>query len=184
MQGRARRGFTLIEMMIVVGVIAILAAIVVPSFFREAGKTKSISEVTPVFTELSTKLEQYKMETGRYVNSTTLQNDTPVVCPSTPNKAGVDAIATCLTGTTAWTDLRVASPQSTLRCSYEIQVGDVGDSYIGTLPTGITFTPPSTTGWYSLLATCDGDGQGASSTNGQFFMSSIDTTVQKVNEAL
>ncbi len=179
----ARRGFTLIEMMIVVAVIAILAAVVVPTFFRDSAKTKSITEVTPMFAEMANKLEQYKSETGRYVNTTNLENDAPVVCPSAPSSAGVDAATTCTGVGTAWTELRIAPPQKMIRCSYEIQVGDVGDSYQGSLPAGITFTAPTTTGWYTLLATCDADGQGASSTNGKFFMSSVDATMQKVNDA-
>lgn len=178
-----RRGFTLIEMMIVVAVIAILATVVVPTFFRDSNKTKSITEVTPMFAEIANKLEQYKSETGKYVNATTLQNDTPVVCPSAPNSHGVAAATTCATTGTAWADLRVAPPQTNIRCSYEIQVGDVADPYQGTVPAGINFTPPATTGWWSLLATCDGDGQGTSSTNGKFFMSSVDATIQKVNDA-
>jgi prepilin-type N-terminal cleavage/methylation domain-containing protein len=160
----ARRGFTLIEMMIVVAVIAILAMVVVPTFFRDSNKTKSISEVTPMFTEMAAKLEQYKSETGKYVNTTTLENDTPIVCPSVPNP-------------------RIAPAFQTLRCSYEIQVGEAGDTYQGTLPTGLTFTAPSTTGWWTLLATCDADGQGTSSTNGTFLMHSVDQTLQKVNDA-
>lgn len=178
-----RRGFTLIEMMIVVGIIAILAAVVVPTFFRDSNKTKSISEVTPMFTELANKLEQYKSETGRYVNTTTLENDTPFVCPSLPDRAGYDAMATCGGTGTAWADLRIGPPMTTIRCSYEIQVGDVGDTLASALPSGITFTPPSTIGWWTLLATCDADGEGATSTNGKFFMSSVDSTIQKVNDA-
>ncbi len=179
-----RRGFTLIEMMIVVALIAILAIVVVPSFFRESGKTRSITEVTPMFAEMANKLEQYKSDTGKYVNATTLQNDTPVVCPSAPSRPGVDALTTCVGSGSAWADLRVNPPQSKLHCSYEIQVGDVGDSYIGALPAGITFTAPTTIGWWTLLATCDADGQGTSSVNGKFFQSSVDATIQKVNDAL
>jgi prepilin-type N-terminal cleavage/methylation domain-containing protein len=179
----ARRGFTLIEMMIVVAVIAILAMVVVPTFFRDSNKTKSISEVTPMFTEMAAKLEQYKSETGKYVNTTTLENDTPIVCPSVPNPSGVNAVTTCTGTGTAWTDLRIAPAFQTLRCSYEIQVGEAGDTYQGTLPTGLTFTAPSTTGWWTLLATCDADGQGTSSTNGTLLMHSVDQTLQKVNDA-
>jgi prepilin-type N-terminal cleavage/methylation domain-containing protein len=177
-----RRGFTLIEMMIVVAVIAILAAVVIPTFFRESGKTKSISEVTPTFTEIANKLEQYKSETGRYINTTTLENDTPVVCPSAPSKAGINPFSeTC---GAVWTELRVNPPQTLMRCSYKIQVGDVGDTLAEALPAGLTFTPPATTGWWALLATCDADNQGVSSTNGQFLMTSVDATIQKVNDAL
>lgn len=167
--------------MIVVAVIAILAMVVVPTFFRESGKTKSISEVTPVMTEMANKLEQYKSETGRYVNGTTLENGTPVVCPSVPSRAGIDPFSeTC---GSVWTLLRVAPPQQKLRCSYELQVGEATETYDGTLPAGLTFTAPATTGWWTILATCDADGQGTSSTNGKFLMTSVDATIQKVNEA-
>lgn len=178
---KPRGGFTLIEMMIVVAVIAILAIVVVPTFFRDSNKVKSGAEVTPTFTEIVTKLEQYKSETGRYVNTTTLQNGTPVVCPSAPSKAGINPFSEACGA--VWTELRIQPPQALMRCSYEIEVGDVGDSYSGTLPAGITFTAPTTTGWYTVLATCDADNQGVSSTNGKFFISSVDTTIQKVNEA-
>jgi prepilin-type N-terminal cleavage/methylation domain-containing protein len=178
---RAKRGFTLVELMIVVAVIAILAIVVVPTFFRDSNKVKSTSEVTPVMTEMTNKIEQYKSETGRYVNGSTLENGTPVVCPSAPSRAGIDPFSeTC---GAVWTLLRIAPPQPKLRCSYELQVGEAGETYSGSLPTGITFTAPASTGWWTILATCDADGQGTSSTNGKFFMSSIDSTLQKVNEA-
>lgn len=181
---RARGGFTLIEMMIVVALIAILAIVVVPTFFRESAKTRSITEVTPMFAELANKLEQYKSDTGKYVNGGTLENGTPVVCPPAPSTAGTNPTTiTCGQTGSAWADLRVQPIQTLLHCSYEIQVGEAGDSYDGTLPTGISFTAPSTTGWWTLLATCDADGQGATSTNGNFFQSSVDITIQKVNEA-
>lgn len=177
---KPRRGFTLIEMMIVVAVIALLAIVVVPTFFKESAKTRSQSEVVPMMSEISNKLEQYKSETGRYVNATTLMNDTPIVCPSTTSQTGHNAINECVQSGDAWFDLRVNPVQTLLKCSYEIQVGDVGDDYQGSVPTGITFTAPDTIGWWTILATCDADN--SSAVNAKYFMSSVDITVQKVND--
>jgi prepilin-type N-terminal cleavage/methylation domain-containing protein len=178
----SRRGFTLIEMMIVVAVIAILAAVVVPTFFKESAKTRAQSEVTPMMTEIINKLEQYKSETGRYTNATTLLNDTPVVCPSATSQAGTNAVSACVQSGDAWFDLRVAPVQQLLKCSYEINVGDAGDAYAGSsLPTGITFTPPTTTGWWTVAATCDADN--SSTLNSTYFVSSVEpATTKKVND--
>lgn len=179
---KPRRGFTLIEMMIVVAVIAILAIVVVPTFFRESAKTRSQSEVTPMMTEIINKLEQYKSETGKYTNATTLQNDTPIVCPPSPTQAGTDAVTACVQSGDAWFDLRVAPVQQLLKCSYEINVGDAGDAYAGsTLPAGITFTPPTTIGWWTIAATCDADN--SSAVNSTYFVSSVEpATTKKVND--
>src|SRR5688572_26977003 len=63
---RPERGFTLIEMMIVVVIIAILAALVIPSFLSESQRTKGKSEVAAFFGELATRQEQYKVDNGTY----------------------------------------------------------------------------------------------------------------------
>jgi prepilin-type N-terminal cleavage/methylation domain-containing protein len=52
-------GFTLIELMVTVTVIAILAGIALPSFFGEARKNRAISEVQPMFNDLRVRIEQY-----------------------------------------------------------------------------------------------------------------------------
>ena len=45
----------MLELMVVVAIIAVLAAVVVPSFTRESRKAKSSTEVTPMLTELSNR---------------------------------------------------------------------------------------------------------------------------------
>src|SRR5688572_20234593 len=64
-----RRGFTLLELMIVVALIAILATLVIPSFFSESNRAKAESEVAAVFAELRTKEEAYKVEKGVYLST-------------------------------------------------------------------------------------------------------------------
>ena len=63
---RDKRGFTLIELMIVVAVIAILAAVVIPQFMGSSRKVKAESEVNPLFTEISFRQEQWRGENGSY----------------------------------------------------------------------------------------------------------------------
>src|ERR1700760_482796 len=59
-------GFTLIELMIAVVVIAILAGIALPSFFGESRKNRAFSEVQPLFNDLRVRFEQSMQETGHY----------------------------------------------------------------------------------------------------------------------
>lgn len=163
---RPERGFTLVELMIVVAVIAALAVVVIPSFFRETRKTKSATEVAPMFAELSIREEQYKVETGNFLAT--------AECPTTTSPTGV-AASTC-TGATDWIALRINPPESTLKCKYEIVTG-TGTGTAG--PTGFTFASPAN-GWYYMHATCDTNPD--VSTNAEYFASSVDPAIQKQNE--
>jgi len=169
---RTQRGFTLIELMIVVVVIAILAAVVVPSFMRETNKTKAETEVNSMFGEIGVKEEQYKIENHVY-----LSDATPAACPTATSSAGVDFAATCVTAGSVWSDLRIAPPDAKVRCTYLITAGLSTD--VPSPPAGFTMTAPAT-GWWWAVATCDSDNQ--SGTNATFFVSSVDTKIQKQNE--
>ena len=57
--------FTLIELLIVVAIIAILAAIAVPNFLEAQTRSK-ISRVKADMRTMSVGLESYNMETNRY----------------------------------------------------------------------------------------------------------------------
>ncbi len=165
----APEGFTLIELMIVVAIIAILAAVVIPSFMSESRKTKGSSEVSAMFTELALKEEQYKsnIATSVYLNVP--------ACPATPSVTP-QSIATCQ-ASASWLALGVSSPESTLRCSYAVTIGAAGAN--PSPPAGFTLPASPATGWYYILATCELDGNPG---NSYYLQSNLDSTIQKLNE--
>lgn len=168
-QLRDQRGFTLIELMIVVAVISILAIVVVPTFFREGRKTKSSTEVVPMFAEMALKQEQIRLETGSFLDGGTC----PALVP-TAKYAASDCTASA-----SWTSLRIAPPTNQLRCQYTMTVG--APATAASPPTGFTFVAPATQAWYFLHAVCDGDGAGG--TNAEYFATSVDSKIISRNEA-
>ncbi|MCH4247921.1 MAG: type IV pilin protein [Acinetobacter populi] len=64
-----KKGFTLIELMIVVAVIAILATIAYPSYQNYVHKTKRV-EVQSYLMDLANKIESYKLVNNSYKNLT------------------------------------------------------------------------------------------------------------------
>ena len=64
-EGRRRayaRGFTVIELMIVVVIVAVLAAIVIPAWNYEARLGRTDPEISAMFVQISTALEQFKID--------------------------------------------------------------------------------------------------------------------------
>ncbi len=166
---RSQRGFTLIELMVIVVILGILAATIVPGWFRTSAKAKAKTEVTGMFAEIGVKEEQYKIEKQAYLAAAT--------CPATPTNAGVDWGTACLTGSSTWDDLRIAPTEKKLGCTYAITVGAAGSTPVA--PSGFTMTKP-VNGWWWALATCDADGKTGSYST--FFTSSVDTKLQIQNE--
>jgi type II secretory pathway pseudopilin PulG len=159
--------------MVVVALIAVLATIAIPSFFRESSKSKAESEVAAMFAELRVRQEQYHLENGVYWQTGT--SDT-ALHPATPLKTG----QTIQPLPTTWQTLKVLPPDQTVYCSYVTRAGVAGGS-AGTVATGtFGFTVPSSN-WYYVLARCDMDGN--SSVDGYFFTSNVDSTIRKVNSS-
>lgn len=162
-----QRGFTLIEMMITVAIIAILAAVAIPLFSKEKRKADTTSETAAVFGELAMRQDAYKLENGVYLATS--------ACPATTVMQGTDA-SSCINSGGAWEKLRVRLPRQKLICSYVTTIGNTPNQ---AGPAGFTYSSP-TGAWFYILATCDADG--VSSVNAQYFVSSSNSSIQKLNE--
>jgi prepilin-type N-terminal cleavage/methylation domain-containing protein len=143
---RAQRGFTLVELMIVVAIIAVLAIVVVPTFMGESTRTKAKSEVSPMFAELATRQDQYKLEQGSYLSTS--------ACPATANSKPQDITSSCLAAGSEWNTLRIQPHETKLSCSYTITAGVPGDDPLGVAPGWVTGLMTPATSWYFIVATC------------------------------
>jgi prepilin-type N-terminal cleavage/methylation domain-containing protein len=166
-------GFTLIEMMTVVALIGVLAAIAVPSFFGESRKAKGDAEVGPMFQDLRTRLEQYQQENGLFVSTGVDESDTWPVLPSAQQQP-----LNPLPGT--WVTLKVRTSNDNARCAYVAIAGLGGDdTNLGPKAAEFGFAAAPATNWYYLLAHCDLDGDAAA--DSYYFSSSVDPTIKKQN---
>jgi type IV pilus assembly protein PilE len=166
--GSAERGFTLLELMTVIAIVATLAAVAVPSFTRSSRKSKAQAEVAAIFAELTSREEQYKVTSGAYLSA--------AGCPATTTPTET-SVSTCLVTGSAWTTMNVNPGRATLLCSYQITAGLA--TATASVPAGFTFPQPPTS-WYYIVATCDGDG--SAKLNATYFTSSVDSSLQRQNE--
>ncbi|HWO23325.1 MAG TPA: prepilin-type N-terminal cleavage/methylation domain-containing protein [Kofleriaceae bacterium] len=171
-----QRGFTLLELMIAVAVVAILAAVAYPIFTGTSRKAKAESEVAPYFQDFRTRMAEHQQERGAYPGS--LGED--AVHPANPGarKQSIFPLPD------AWTALRLRpSGSHDVYCGYTWVTGLANDgANIGAVaaaapPNGFGFVAPATS-WYYLLAKCNLDGVGAAS---YYFTDSVDPSIRKLN---
>ena len=160
-----QRGFTLLELMIVVAMLGILAAIAIPSFFSESARAKANSETGEILAELSTREDQYGLENGTYLST--------AACPALPS-AKPQSASSCVALAGPWGRLKVRLEDMNIRCSYAVTAGAAGTP--ATPPAQFTMVQQPGT-WYFIVATCDEDGSSAK--NGTYFLSSADKAIQK-----
>jgi type IV pilus assembly protein PilE len=98
MKRTRQQGFTLIEMMIVVLVIAILAAVGYPSYQDQVRKTRR-ADCQAVLMEAANALERYYTERGAYTGATA-GTHYPDRCPLDPGQELFYDVAANVTATT------------------------------------------------------------------------------------
>lgn len=64
-QNTVQKGFTLLELLVVLGIIALLAGIVGPQVMKHMGASKTKAAMVQV-ADLSSALDMYKLDVGRY----------------------------------------------------------------------------------------------------------------------
>lgn len=180
------RGFTLIELMIVVVIIGVLAVVVIPNFMQAGTKSKARTETAAMFTEIATKQAQFYAENSKYMGLYGASNFVGTsTCPTAVPSADYVFSTTCLVANTAWLSLRVNPTESKLRCQYNITTGLTGTTF--TPPTGFknsqgvlnTVEPTLASSWFYIHAKCDNSGNSAYS---EYYSSSVDRKIQSLNE--
>ncbi|MBI5486120.1 MAG: prepilin-type N-terminal cleavage/methylation domain-containing protein [Deltaproteobacteria bacterium] len=123
MSGKVSKGFTLLELMIVVIILGVLAAIAVPTFQSQLHQSKS-AEAQALLRDIAAKQDAYRAEFGQFLNvsgSFSYANRRPVNAPRGDFGflgwvGGGDPIYT------AWNQLGFR-PQSAVRFGYVVVAG-------------------------------------------------------------
>jgi type IV pilus assembly protein PilA len=137
-----RAGYTLIELMIVVGIIGILAAIAIPAFNNYVMRSRTL-EGTHFLGEIHLREEGYRAEFGRYAN----------LPEWNPAAYGSAAVFQQWDGTLGnWRQLG-AAPDANVRFQYQVLAGSPGES------PGVPGYP-STDYWFVSHARTDLDADG------------------------
>jgi type IV pilus assembly protein PilA len=148
-----QRGFTLLELMIVVVILGVLAAIAVMSFMGQFQQAKT-SEVQALLRDVAAKQEAYRAEFGQYLNvsgAMAFGNKRPSAAPKQdfgyvawdPGPAG-DPIGD------GWRRLGFA-PQSAVRYGYVVTAGLPGQDPTGFgVPAGLVAS--SDDHWWAAVA--------------------------------
>ena len=181
---RAQKGFTLIELMIVVAVIGILAGLAITFFGGAKKKSEARAEVMSMFTEIQVKQEQNMLEFNAY-GDCGATNDEDNMFPASPLSNGNKTTLGALPA--QWTALRITPGKPALLCGYTCVHGDAGaNASVGPLAqaqfgfgTGTNLVPAADP-WYYVLAHCDMDSDNTK--DSYYFKYSADSELYFTNQ--
>jgi len=168
---RSQSGFTLLELMIVVAIVAMLAAVALPNFTSDSRRAKGDAEVNAFFAELKIREEQYAIENGRYLATGTSETATFPATP-TPGAQMLGALPA------TWLTLKVRTPESSARCGYVVIAGISGQPGGAIASASFGYTAPAMN-WFYILAHCNLDGDSA--VDSYYFISNDTAKIQKTN---
>lgn len=142
MRIRPQAAFTLIEVMIVVIIVGILAAIAIPTFSRFILRART-SEATSFLQEIRAREETYRADNGQYAAT-----------PANPSSVPRGSIGTFDATSGAWVQLGARPGTQGTRFQYQVTAGGPG-SGVGDIP---NFAQNDF--WYMGRAVGDLDGDG------------------------
>src|SRR5688572_5769331 len=142
------RGFTLIELMMVVAIIGILSAIAIPAFQSYIKRSK-VAEAVTFLGDVKQRQESYRAEFGQYCGDASDYNYHPAAVPVGADKVEWSDGAV----PDAWTQLG-ANPDGQVFFQYGFIAGAPG-----TAPTGPDLGPANEF-WFSSQARADFDDDG------------------------
>src|SRR5262245_2639228 len=148
---RTMRGFTLVELMIVVVIIGVLGAVAVYAYRKQVNRARE-AEVSAMMGEFRAKEEAYRTEFGAY-KSTGADESAIYPVLGTCISGSVEPCPKVITKPQAWIDLGINPQRTQLYCGYVAVAGAAGTapSGHGAMILGAAVVP---TPWYWLYASC------------------------------
>ncbi len=132
-----KKGFTLIELMIVVAIIGILAAVAIPAYSGYTKKAK-LTEVTNAMGAVATAAQEYKQSVGTWPSAITTTT-------AIANSLGVTFPTTYVTTAVTITEPATAADDMAITVTFNDVIDDTWDD--GTNQLILTVTPGSKGSW-------------------------------------